>query len=386
MTADLGLVAHAAEGDAYEVATQGTRDRLPQRGLADAGRTDEREHRARAPPADHFETALRATGANGEVFDDAVLHVVQAVVVGVEHGSGSRDVGAVDGALVPRQVEHGVQPGADPTGLRALVARPFELADLAQGGLAHLVRQRRSLDAGAVVVGTVRVVLTEFLAYRRQLLAQQELALALVHALAHVVADLLADLQLGEVLAGPADDQIQALLDVGRLEQFALVLGGQVRRVAGQVGEFGRVGDPLHRVDHLPRVAALQDGDDQPLVLGGEFAGAGRRLGFVDRRGLDPQRRTRPADTGSDPGPGAGAQHRRGFTVGQSADLLDLGDRAVDGVTVGKSWRDEQRAVGPGAGRVDHRPGGVVQLDGHDHARQDDLVGQRQHRKVDRGK
>src|SRR3954466_15178566 len=44
--ADLGLVVHAAERDALELASRGARDRLPERGLADARRADEAEDRA----------------------------------------------------------------------------------------------------------------------------------------------------------------------------------------------------------------------------------------------------------------------------------------------------------------------------------------------------
>ena len=84
VAADLGLVAHAAEGDADELAAERAGDGLAQRRLADAGRADEREHGARAAAADDLQAALGATAAHGEVLDDAVLHVVEAVVVGVE--------------------------------------------------------------------------------------------------------------------------------------------------------------------------------------------------------------------------------------------------------------------------------------------------------------
>ncbi len=100
-----------------------------------------------------------------------------------------------------------------------LVAGPLQLADLAQCRLADLVRQVGLLDPGPVVVRAVRLVLAELLADRGELLAQQELALALLHALAHVVADLLGDLQLGQVLAAPADEPLESGVDVARLQQ-----------------------------------------------------------------------------------------------------------------------------------------------------------------------
>src|SRR5687768_10118602 len=43
MTANLGLVADAADRDAHELTSERACDRLAERGLADAGRTDEAE-------------------------------------------------------------------------------------------------------------------------------------------------------------------------------------------------------------------------------------------------------------------------------------------------------------------------------------------------------
>ena len=170
-----------------------------------------------------------------------------------------------------------------------------------------LLGQVGGLDPGAVVLGALGLVLAELLADRGELLAQQELALPLVHALAHVVADLLGHLELGEVVAGPAQDRREPRLDVGRLEQLALLLVAQVRRVAGHVGQLGGVGDPLHGVDHLPGVAALQDRDDHPLVLLGQLA-------HVVGDGCPP-RPSRPRPTAPPRCPGrpsrAGPAHRR---------------------------------------------------------------------------
>ena len=302
-------------------------------------------------------------------------------MVGVEHLARGDDVGDVGGALGPRQVEHGVEPGADPAGFRALVTGAFELADLAQRGLADLVGQVGRFDAGAVVVGAIGLVLAELLADGGELLAEQELALALVHTLAYVVADLLADLELGQVLARPFRDEGETGGDVGGLEQLALLLVGQVRRVAGQVGELGRVADLLDGVDDLPGVAPLQDRDDDLLVVVGQVAdGVGDRL-VLDGLGLDPQRGAGSGDAGADPGAAAGAQHGGLFAAGQPADLLDLGDDAVDRVAVGQPRGQQQLAVRAGAGGVDDGAGVAVELDRHDHAGQHHQVGQRQDRK-----
>src|SRR5206468_9593842 len=83
MTADLGLVAHAAERHAHELAAERPRDRLADRRLAGAGRADEREDGARL--AVGLDAPLLAQLADGDVLDDAVLHVLEPGVVGVEH-------------------------------------------------------------------------------------------------------------------------------------------------------------------------------------------------------------------------------------------------------------------------------------------------------------
>ena len=129
--------------DPDELAAERPRDRLAEAGLADAGRAAEREHRAGATPADDLQVAGGAAVADGQVLQDAVLHVGQAGVVGVEHLAGRAEVGVVLGAGRPRHLEHGVEPGADPAGLGRRVAGALELADLAQRGLAYVVRAAR---------------------------------------------------------------------------------------------------------------------------------------------------------------------------------------------------------------------------------------------------
>ena len=76
VAADLRLVADAAERHAHELAAGRLGDRLAERGLADAGRTDEAEDRT-----------LQLVGAalHREVLDDALLDLLQAVVIGVQH-------------------------------------------------------------------------------------------------------------------------------------------------------------------------------------------------------------------------------------------------------------------------------------------------------------
>jgi hypothetical protein len=76
MAFDLGLVAHAADREAVELAPQRLGDRLADRGFADAGRANQQQDRT-----GHF----AAHGANGEEFDDAFLYIVEAIVVAIQN-------------------------------------------------------------------------------------------------------------------------------------------------------------------------------------------------------------------------------------------------------------------------------------------------------------
>ncbi len=207
VTADLRLIAYAAEGDPGELAAHRAGDRLAQRGLADSRRAGQR---------------------------------------GIEHRAGARDVVGVVGARVPRHVQDGVQPGPDPARLWRCVRAALQFRRLAQRGLAHALRQVSVLDPGAVVVllrsgGAVQG--RQLLADRGELLAQQELALLLLHALADVVADGLGDVELGEVIAGPAHELLQPRRRVEGVQQLAALLDRQVARVASGVGQRRGVGD-----------------------------------------------------------------------------------------------------------------------------------------------
>ncbi len=99
VTADLGFVAHAAQRHAHELAIGGTRDALPERGLADARWSDETQDRA-----------LQALHAllHGEVLQDAFLDLLEAVVILLEHLFGAVQVTQNLAALLPRRFQEPV--------------------------------------------------------------------------------------------------------------------------------------------------------------------------------------------------------------------------------------------------------------------------------------
>ncbi len=81
MAADFGLVAHAAERHAHEFAPGRLGDRFAERGLADAGRTDQAQDRS---------GQLIGALLHGQIFDDPLLDLFQAEMIGVENLLGQR--------------------------------------------------------------------------------------------------------------------------------------------------------------------------------------------------------------------------------------------------------------------------------------------------------
>ena len=94
VTANFRLVAHAAKRHAHKFAVGRTRDRLPQRSLAHAGRADQAQDRR---------LHLVHTLLHRQIFNDAFFDLFQPIVVGFQHFFRSLQVSANLGFLFPRQ-------------------------------------------------------------------------------------------------------------------------------------------------------------------------------------------------------------------------------------------------------------------------------------------
>src|SRR4029078_2743032 len=119
---DLGLVAHAADRDPHERPSARARHRFAERRLSDTWRADERKDRSRSPPAHRAEVALATQPAHREELEDAVLDRVETFVVGVEHAARLDEVALLGRVHAPRDLEHRVEPRADPAVLGVLLA------------------------------------------------------------------------------------------------------------------------------------------------------------------------------------------------------------------------------------------------------------------------
>ena len=132
MTADLRLVADAAQRDADVFAPERVGDRLAERRLTDAGWSHEGEDDTGTAAVHRDQAALRLEFPHGEVFEDSILDVFETVVIVVQDSFGFEDVQSIVGLDAPGEFEDGVEPGADPAGLGTLVVRAIEFVDLSQ--------------------------------------------------------------------------------------------------------------------------------------------------------------------------------------------------------------------------------------------------------------
>ena len=185
MAADFRLVVHAAEADADEFAVHGARDRLAERGLADAGRSDEAQDRR---------LALRRELAHGEIFDDPPLDLVEVVVVLVEDAPRFGDVDRLLLGQRPGQFDQPIEIGAH----HAVFAGGFRHALQPAQFLARLVLdllRHAGLGDGLVELGHLGglalLAFAELALDRRHLLAQQHLALTFVERGLGLAADFL---------------------------------------------------------------------------------------------------------------------------------------------------------------------------------------------------
>ena len=233
VAADLGLVAHAADAEALELAPQRPGDRAAKRGLADAGRTDEAQDRA---------AGVRLELSHREELEDPVLDLLDVVVILVEHLARVLEVEVVLGRLVPRQRGDPLEIAAHHPVLRHRGLQALESRELAVGLLAHLLGKLGRVELLAQL-GDLRlhlVGLAKLLLDGLELLAQEVLALALVELGLDLRLDLRADRHHLELARQDLRQPAQPLADVDLLEQRLLLLGLEPQRPRDQVREHAR--------------------------------------------------------------------------------------------------------------------------------------------------
>ena len=196
---------------------------------------------------------------------DALLHILESVVVVVEHALGILQVQVVVRRHAPGQVHHRLQVVVLHIVVGRLLVHPLQLRHLLAEQL--LYRCSPLLRIG-LLEQTVHILLarfTQFLLYRMDLCAQILLALQagefhlrqLVHLVLHLV--------VGEALADDGGQLRAALFEAAEFQQLLMVMQRHRERRTQVVDEEVRVGDVVHGEHYLARdgvVGTFVDGLD----------------------------------------------------------------------------------------------------------------------------
>ena len=288
MAADLRFVVHAAEADADELAVHGARDRLTERGLADAGRPDKAEDRR---------LAVRRELANGEIFDDPALDLLQPEMILVEDAARRRDVDRRLLGQRPRQVHQPIEVGPHHAVLARGLRHALQPAQLLARLIVDLLRHMRVGDRLFEFGDLGRLSLVRFAKLalnRRHLLAQQDLAVAGVDRGLGLPADLLRQPQHLDPVREQPRDPLHPGADVHRLEDLLLLVRRRVHEGRDQVGERARridaldgrqqfVGRLRQELDRLDRLALEMKETGLDLVRRRSGLGNPFRLGDEER-------------------------------------------------------------------------------------------------------
>ena len=245
MAANFGLVAHATEGHAHELAIRGAGDGLAKRGLADAGRPDQAQDRS-----------LQLVDAllHGEVFDDALLDLFQAVMVGIEHVHRGFQALRDLGLLAPRQVDQGLDVSSHHGGLGRHGRHHLQLLQLGLGLLGGLLRHVRGLDALVQLIDIAGLVdIAEFFLDRLDLLVQVVLALTLLHLALDAAADALFHLQDVDFGFHETHQMVEPGLQVGHFQDRLLLFQLQRQMRGNGVGQAPGVVDAGQRGEDFRR-------------------------------------------------------------------------------------------------------------------------------------
>jgi hypothetical protein len=237
MAGYLRLVADAAERDAHELAAERLRDRSRERRLADARRADEAEDR---PLHAGIELADR------EVFENAILGLLEPRVLVVHDRLGLLEIDDLVGLLRPRQRDDPIEIGARDRVFRGGWRHFREPIELAQRLFLDCLRQAGRFELGAQLFDLARLIVAfaELLLDRLELLAQEVITLVLADLRLHLALDLRTELEHFELLDQQAVEEVEARADVERLQHFLLRFGrdrAEARR--DEVGETAGVGD-----------------------------------------------------------------------------------------------------------------------------------------------
>ncbi len=173
--------------------------------------------------------------ANGQIVENAVLHLLQIVVIGVEDLLGLRDIDVDARRFLPRQHRQPLDVVAGQAVIGGHRRHASQAAEFLQRLFLHVVGHAGRFDLLPQLFGIARgfVLLAQFLLDGLHLLAQVVLALRLLYAVLHFALNLVAQLLNFQLLRQVLVDLLQPHLDVGRLQHVLLVARRERRQRGG---------------------------------------------------------------------------------------------------------------------------------------------------------
>jgi len=301
MPPDVGLVAHPSERDADIFPPQRPGDTLGDRGLPHPRRADEEEDRPLGHRSclrllgvgdrPHFglgtgdevllglervgrdlalipDLALEFSGAelpDGEEFEDAVLHVLQAIVVLVEDPDGLLEVEVVVRSGTPGELRDPFEVGADDLGVHRLAPRASQPSQLALDLGADLLGEVELEDLLAELGQLSRrfVLVAQLLLDGLELLAEIHLALALAQLFLNLRLDLGLGIEHADLALDVDQHASEPLFDRQGLQEGLPLGDGEVEVARHEVGEATGLGHVLEDVlqellRHPPLLAQLR--------------------------------------------------------------------------------------------------------------------------------
>ena len=190
-------------------------------------------------------------------------------MVGIEHLARAREVDLVFRQLAPRERRDPVEVRADDAVLGGRGRQALEAGELAPCCFLDFLGQLERVDPAAQLfeLGLLGITLAELFVDRLHLLAQEELALALLELRLHLRLDLRAELGDLELTVEDPRYLAQALLDVDELEQLLLLVGLQAQGRRDERAQRARVVDVCRRELQLLREVRDEPDDAAEGVL-----------------------------------------------------------------------------------------------------------------------
>ncbi len=232
VAADLGFVAHAAQRHAHKLAAGGLGDRHAERGLAHARRSDEAE-----------DGALRILHelTHGEELEDALLDLLQAIVIGVENLLRGIDRARLFRLLLPRHGEQPVQVVAGDGRLGGHRRHRFELLQLLHRLVHHVLGHAGGFDLLLQIVELALLAAAQLLLDGLDLLVEVVLLLCALHLPLHPALDGAVHVELFDLHVQQVGDARQPLGGIKEIQQLLLFFDRQLQIGGDGVGQFARL-------------------------------------------------------------------------------------------------------------------------------------------------